>query len=75
MTGIQAGYRAALRAGGVLSVGCRAVRNWRLFQSAVGENPQHSVRARENRRNKVVRSPVTARLLVLEMAKNSDYTS
>ena len=44
-------------------------------QNAASENPQNSVRAREIRRNNMVRLTLAARRLVLVMAKNSVYAS
>ena len=58
-----------------MSVGCVEPGIWRLFQNAAGENPQNSVRAREIRRNNMVRLTLAARRLVLVMAKNSLYAS
>ena len=58
-----------------MSVGCVEPGIWRLFQNAAGEYPQNSVRAREIRRNNMVRLTLAARRLVLVMAKNSVYAS
>ena len=58
-----------------MSVGCEEPGIWGKFQSAAGEKLQNSVRAREIRRNNMVRLTLAARRLVLVMAKNSVYAS